>query len=299
MDNSFSECRYLTQSTVDEAWGVTITTAGYQEIRPGAEYPPRAEHPAGYYFRPQTGRTLQEYQIVYITKGEGTFQSKSIAETQLHPGHIFMLFPEEWHVYKPKYGTGWHAYWVGFKGYYADALITSGFFSKKSPVIPAGLNEKLVSLFCEIMDYSKSELPAYQQRLAGAVTYIISQVYAINQNRTLKDDASAKIINSAKILMRENIYAKPDPEKIAESLNISYSLFRRIFKQHTGLAPAQYQQQLRIQKAKELLTDPSKAIKEISFILDFESDYYFSTYFKRITGYTPSEYRKMTIGSMD
>src|SRR5690606_35696798 len=40
-------------------------TSGYQDVPSGTEYPSKAEHPSDYYFRKQSGRTLQEYQLVY------------------------------------------------------------------------------------------------------------------------------------------------------------------------------------------------------------------------------------------
>ena len=96
--------------------------------------------------------------------------------------------------------------------------------------------------------------------------------------------------------MRENLHTELSPETLAASLNIGYSWFRRMFKQYTGLAPAQYQLQLKIQKAKELLMDPKLSIKEIAFRLNFYSHYHFSNLFRKKTGFSPSEFRKMSIG---
>ncbi len=290
----FSDCRYLRQNITDEAWGMTITTAGYQEIPPGVDYPSKGEHPGEYYFQQKAGRTLNEYQIIYVTRGKGIFRSGSAGNIFIRAGDIFLLFPGEWHVYMPDAQTGWATYWIGFKGSYPDSLYDKGFFHKADPVFNTGLHETLVSLFRQIIDYSKSELPANQQVLAGVATHLLAQVYAINQNNQYMD-AAEQIIAKAKIIIRENICEQFSPEQVAASLNISYSLFRSLFKQHTGMAPGQYQQQLRVQKAKELLSDTTKTVKEISMMLNFESDYYFSTFFKQKAGITPSLFRKKIV----
>jgi len=295
----FSDCHYFSQRASDEAWGITISTSGYQEIPAGIEYPSKAEHPADYCFRKQLGRTLQEYQLVYITQGAGTFISESKPEKNIRTGHLFMVFPHEWHVFTPKVEVGWNAYWVGFKGDYIDNLVAAGFFTKENPVYDVGLHERLIFEFCELMDYSDLKSPTYQQYLAGSVSNILAKVYAINRDRKPKEDHVTGMVTNAKILMRENVLQNTNPEKVAESLNIGYSLFRRIFKEQTGLAPAQYHHKLRVQKAKELLLKPTRTIKEISYMLHFESNDYFSTYFKQKTGYTPTQFRKIAMSNSE
>jgi AraC-like DNA-binding protein len=72
---------------------------------------------------------------------------------------------------------------------------------------------------------------------------------------------------------------------------MSYTWFRRMFRQYTGLAPAQYIAQLKIQKAKELLSITTKTVKEIALELGYESIDYFSTQFRKQTGQTPTQFR--------
>jgi AraC-like DNA-binding protein len=81
-------------------------------------------------------------------------------------------------------------------------------------------------------------------------------------------------------------------EKVAEELNVSYAWFRKAFKNYTGIAPHQYLLQLRIEKARVLLSDPSLSIKEIAARLNFESAFYFSRLFKEKMGVGPEQYRK-------
>ena len=76
-------------------------------------------------------------------------------------------------------------------------------------------------------------------------------------------------IEQAKILMNENVSGNIDPEELAMRLNISYSWFRRVFKEYTGYAPAKYFQELKLRKAKQMLVGTSQSVKEISFFLGF------------------------------
>ncbi|MBQ5579598.1 MAG: AraC family transcriptional regulator, partial [Prevotella sp.] len=66
--------KYLIATERDAQWGLTISTVGYEEISPGDDYPTKG-HADGYYFDLQKGRILNEYQLLYLTEGEGIFQS--------------------------------------------------------------------------------------------------------------------------------------------------------------------------------------------------------------------------------
>jgi AraC-like DNA-binding protein len=87
------------------------------------------------------------------------------------------------------------------------------------------------------------------------------------------------------------------PELLASELNVSYSWFRRSFKDYTGSSPTQYILLIKSQKAKELLANTDLTINEISEKLHYTSPYYFSVSFKRTSGMTPGEFRKMAWGS--
>ena len=78
----------------------------------------------------------------------------------------------------------------------------------------------------------------------------------------------------------------------AEQLGMGYSNFRKLFKEYTGIAPAMYQHNLRLQLAKELLSSTDESIKEIAYRLNFGSPDYFSSKFKAETGMKPSDYRE-------
>ena len=68
--------------------------------------------------------------------------------------------------------------------------------------------------------------------------------------------------------------------------------FRKLFKEFTGISPALYQQELRLQRARELLSSTPISIKEIAYRLNFDSPDYFSSKFKAKVGCKPSEYRE-------
>ncbi|MEI9997952.1 MAG: AraC family ligand binding domain-containing protein [Verrucomicrobiota bacterium] len=89
-----------------KAWGLYATGFGAVHVPPGAPYPPPG-HPGRHAFDWERGRVLGEYQIVYLHKGRGAFESARTKRRPLRAGMAFLLFPGVWHRYRPDPRTGW------------------------------------------------------------------------------------------------------------------------------------------------------------------------------------------------
>lgn len=290
--------RYLVVNQEDESWGLYITTIGFQSIAPHTQYPPK-EHPSSYWFKPQNGRMLQEFQLLYITSGEGVFESSSCKSIKVPAGSILFLFPGEWHTYHPSSSKGWDEYWIGFNGDVIKKLVSNGFISKNNPLINIGFNEQIIALFKQGIEVSSFQKTAYQQMLAGITVNLISYIHYIEKNNAFRDKETVMLIEKARMMMREHQEDHASPQMIAKKLNLSYSWFRRIFKQYTGLSPAQYLLEIKIQKSKEMLNSSSMTIKEIAYALNFQNVSYFVTFFKTRTGIPPSDYRSKAHGETE
>lgn len=292
-DKKNDSLRYLSINTTDEEWGIVVTTVGYQFIPPKGNYP-LSQHPDKYNFKPQSGRILNEYQLVYITKGYGYFSSQSCKERKIKAGTMILLFPGEWHSYYPDPEEGWDEYWVGFRGPHIDKRVEKRFFIKEDPLHQIGLSATIIGLYEDILNYSGQEKSGYQQIISSIVLHILGSVYYKEKNNSFTNTYVVDKINEARILMKENLEQPFSPEEIAEQLGLGYSWFRRMFKEYTGISPAQYQLQQKLLRAKNLLTGTNKNISEIAYELNFENAGQFSTFFRKKEGVTPSEFRERT-----
>lgn len=289
--------KYLMTTEQDLSWGVVTTTAGYQDIEAGTPYP-SLQHPTRYLFSSDKGRTLNEYQLIYITRGHGTFSSKHQQNIRIEAGDLFLLFPGEWHTYKPNPKQGWYEYWIGFTGQDMDSKVNANFFNVNNPVFKIGFNSELVNLFQLAVQTSKEQQPGYQQILSGIINLLLGFTYSKFRSTMFEDKKLLELINQAKVLIHEHINGYLTGQEIATKIGMSYSSFRRFFKQYTGFAPMQYLQELKISKSKELLTNTSLTCQEIAFEMGFDTPSYFNMVFRKRVGMTPQQYRNMTQGKL-
>ncbi|BCS84820.1 transcriptional regulator [Prevotella herbatica] len=283
--------KYLVTDTKDLLWGLNVDTVGYEENLPGEDYPTHG-HADGFYFNVAKGRILQEYQMLYVKEGGGAFKSHSVGEVELRSGDIFLLFPDEWHSYRPNDNTGWKCYWLGFKGRNMDDRVNAGFLSPEHPIYHVGYSSEIIRMLDMALHVADEEAIHSQQVLAGITNYLIGLMYSLESSNQLQQNfVHTDIVNRARQMIRETLEDGTTIQEIAVRLGMSYSNFRKIFKEFTGFSPSMYQQDLKLQRAKDLLATTDMTIKEIAYQLNFESPDYFSSKFRLKTGLKPSEFR--------
>lgn len=283
----------LTQSHPD--WGVTVRTVGHHIHKPQAIYPDPG-HPNTYYFDWEKGRVLDEFQLVYISNGHGTFEAEDVKEIKLEAGTVFVLFPNVWHRYHPSPDTGWEEFWVGFKGTYAEYLMQQNCFKKSSPFVHIGFNAEVLNVFIQLIETVKHEGAAYYQLSSCLITQLLGLVYSSAIMTDVPRQNKNKLVHVARYKMHEQINTNLDIEKLASELNVGYTWFRKAFKDAMGVAPGQYHLNIRIEKACKLLRETDLTATEISYQLGFESEFYFSRIFKKKVGMPPRKFRIKNLG---
>jgi AraC-like DNA-binding protein len=283
--------KYFNISTLDESWGIVVTTVGRQLIPPYSSYP-LSQHPESHIFNPDNGRILKEYQLIYVPEGSGYFESVSCKRQKITAGTMILLFPNEWHTYEPDKDSGWLEYWVGFRGLHIDNRVKSGFFSPENAVFHLGFSSAILGLYEDILNHAAEEKAGYQQLISSIVLCILGLVHFMHRNETFNDSFAVIKINEARAIMKQTIEEVVSLRSIAERIGVGYSWFRKMFKKYVDVSPAQYQANLKFLRSKELLTTTDLSVTEIAYKLNFENVGKFSTFFNKKEGLSPLQYRK-------
>ena len=96
--------------------------------------------------------------------------------------------------------------------------------------------------------------------------------------------------------LRRNLSHQWTVEEMAALVGMGTTLFNEKVKSYSGFPPLSYLINIRISEAIKLLKRPDIGLTDIALDTGFYSSQHFSTTFKKLTGYTPSEFRRNHLG---
>jgi AraC-like DNA-binding protein len=99
--------------------------------------------------------------------------------------------------------------------------------------------------------------------------------------------------------LRENLSHQWTVEEMAALVGLGITAFSEKVKSYTGFSPLNYLINIRISEAIKLLKRPEVHVTDIALDVGFYSSQHFATTFKKLTGYTPSDFRKKNIPETD
>ena len=136
------------------------------------------------------------------------------------------------------------------------------------------------------------DLANYYNDIVDLVMEILNDIerVVINEVNIKKESI---IVARVKEFVNKNYKKDISVSSISEELNINYNYLSHHFKNETNENLSSYINKVRIEKAKIYLADAKIPISDISEMVGFSEHNYLSKTFKKITNYTPSEYRRI------
>ncbi len=110
--------------------------------------------------------------------------------------------------------------------------------------------------------------------------------------KSKKQESSLSIVEKAKEYMQENYAKDLSLDEVSKKVNISPYYFSKLFKEEEGRNFIDYLTEIRMDKAKQLLSEKNLSMKEICIAVGYADPNYFSRTFKKNVGVTPTEYRE-------
>ncbi|WP_080848590.1 response regulator [Cytobacillus gottheilii] len=143
------------------------------------------------------------------------------------------------------------------------------------------------------------ETPVYSYEMKNAAELKRVTVHMLDGMKQLymihNDHLEADTFHKLKQYIFEHSHKDISLESLGQMVELSPIYISKMFKEKLGVNYIDYLTQCRMEKAKSLLGDSKKSIKEITFETGYHDPNYFSKVFKKMCGITPMEYRKAVL----
>lgn len=287
---------YLPIRDREVQWGLYVTGLGCCCAPPQSRYPQRT-HPAPYQFTWQRGRVLPEYQLVYIVRGEGTFETPLTGVQKVQAGNVILTFPGVWHRYRPSVETGWDDYWFGLGGEEIDRLHRYDIVSERNPVLEIRCPTEVEAQCKSLVERVRAEphrthsiAAAALQTLAAALEAAVASSVATvpAPARAAKDELVAKAL-----WFIWNHGQQPiNVADVVAQLPVTRRSLERHFCDALGTTILDEILNCRLQRAKHLLTETTLPVGQVAVMSGFSSAQRMNETFQRREGISAWAYRR-------
>lgn len=174
----------------------------------------------------------------------------------------------------------------------ADEVQIKGFpYFKDAVVQNKILTKNLVSLHV-VLERSPDPLEQ-QSRLVEVLSATLFH-YAEVKTRSTGLQREHRAIAQIKEYLHENFSSTISLDQLVERTNLNRSYLIRVFRQTVGMPPYTYLNQIRVEKAKQYLSQ-GLSVAETAIAVGMSDQSHLTRHFKRIVGVTPGHYRSMSI----
>lgn len=227
------------------------------------------------------------YALHYIVSGKGYLKT-SHATFPLKKGESFMIFPHMEVYYYPDPRDPWEYYWMEFNGPEASRLLPMINITPDHPVAGASPQD-----FQPLFHMAKTAgIEHFERERSDAGLHLLlsyyMQYYPSAQAFRKKD----YVLSAREYIERNYWKSSLSVLDVVDFVKIERSYLFRLFKEVNGMSISGYLTAFRIRRACELLANSELSIKSLAYSVGYQDPLYFSKVFKKVTSYTPSQYRK-------
>ncbi len=232
----------------------------------------------------KVGRSI--HGLLYIWSGETKFWENGKHTVTVGDGEL--LFIPKNAKYKMQYSKNNTTFvLVNFNMFDSEGYDLA-LFDRITVVGKDDETRRIASVMAKLEITGASEGPAAYFRRKELVYRLLSRIFEDNFPLFTGQQRYPQIFKGV-LLLKQSYLENIPITKLAEACNISVSSFRELFKKQYGMSPLQYRNRLRINRAKELLSEGGCTVAEAAFASGFENIGYFCNCYKKITGETPSK----------
>ena len=229
------------------------------------------------------------WELIFIGAGEGNLLREGVRKS-CGREELILVPPGERHRFQAGETEILEQLYLGFSFDFGPAESAEA----ASRPLPPALAELLRTEFRACLDQLKGDGgPDAQAAARGRLLAVAGRVVAhlAAPNSAINEDAKGSLARTACEFLQSNLRAKVTVPSMARTFCLSPQYFGEVFKRETGLSVKEYQRNLRMDRALELLRSTSKSITAVAEEVGLEDLAYFSRLFKLRFGIPPRQAR--------
>jgi AraC family transcriptional regulator, arabinose operon regulatory protein len=230
------------------------------------------------------------YRLVYTLHGTGTIIDNK-KEYYCEAGSVYGFAPGESGCVFNSSNTLWTHFYIHFTGVKAEQMFNEIMLSSRRRLQLSNPNE-IQQLFENIVSECINRADNYQIICESFLKILLLKLQTQSLDNYEHISESRVKYLECKNYIEQNYNELVSIAEVAEKCYINKGYLCRLFRRYSGISPMSYITKLKMSKASILLIQTDYSIKQISMILHFSDQYYFSKTFKKAYGVSPTEYRR-------
>lgn len=220
--------------------------------------------------------------IHFVLSGEGFINGNKISENT-----VFISYKETSMNYYPSRSNPWSYIYVRLLGQDIKKVFRDYDFEEGLTILPFQKKKELfhlLSLYNSLCDHDNYDA---RRIIANAIVLLFEKKSAPADVVCVQKQNAENI----KKFIDENYYKKLTVKSIAEKFFLSKDYIRNLFVKFYGISPKQYIQNIRMERAKALLSETDAPITLIANSVGYDDSLLFSNMFKKYYFVSPKKYR--------
>ena len=145
----------------------------------------------------------------------------------------------------------------------------------------------------ELMDFQNTYWYCRTRSAFLEILFLIQHLFTNSNSREVPTSVTDQLISQVVLYLHTHYQSKITIKELTDQFHINRTDLSKQFRSATGLSIMAYLTQLRIKMASLLIRDTNLPICEIIYKVGFNDSTHFGRTFRKYTGYTPIDYRRI------